>query len=181
MPHTMGDAMAGTMIFSTTASKWIAPVPEPTHTAPMSPPNSACEDDDGSPSSQVVRFHRMAPTRPPKMIAGVILASSTSPPEMVLATAVEMNAPTRFSTPEMATATFGRNAPVAMEVAIALAVSWKPLVKSKMRAVMMTASTRKETSTTRTVKGQHERRVNDRLHQLNENVPGNEGNLIAGH
>ena len=39
------------------------------------------------PSSQVSRFQTMAPTRPPKMHGtGVILPSSTMPPEMVLAT-----------------------------------------------------------------------------------------------
>ena len=38
----------------------------------------------------------------------------------------------------MVTAVNGFRAPVAMEVAIALAVSWKPLVKSKARAVTIT-------------------------------------------
>jgi hypothetical protein len=69
-----------------------------------------------------------------------------------LATAVEMKAPTRLSTPAIATATFGRSAPVAIEVAIALAVSWKPLVKSNARAVMITTSTRKGKSTRRTLR-----------------------------
>jgi hypothetical protein len=36
------------------------------------------------------------------------------------------------------TATRGRSAPVAIEVAIALAVSWKPLVKSKASAATTT-------------------------------------------
>ncbi len=36
--------------------------------------------------------------------------------------------------------TNGFSAPVAMEVAIALAVSWKPLVKSKARAVTTTCN-----------------------------------------
>ena len=36
------------------------------------------------------------------------------------------------------TATLGRNAPVAIEAAIALAVSWKPLVNSKPSAVTTT-------------------------------------------
>ena len=42
---------------------------------------------------------------------------------MVAATASERNAPTRLSTPEIATATRGGSAPVAIEVAIALPVS----------------------------------------------------------
>jgi hypothetical protein len=42
----------------------------------------------------------------------------------------------RLSRPERATATFGRSALVAMDVAIAFAVSWNPLVKSNPRAVV---------------------------------------------
>ena len=49
--------------------------------------------------------------------------------------------PARLSTPLMRTATFGRSAPVAIEVAIALAVSWKPLVKSNASAVTITTIT----------------------------------------
>src|SRR5882757_4374086 len=88
-PQTSGDATAGSRIFDTTVLKCTAPDPDAIHTAPISPPNRACDEDDGSPSSQVTRFHRMAPTRPPKMIAGVTLVSSPMPPEIVLATAVE--------------------------------------------------------------------------------------------
>ena len=73
---------------------------------------------------------------------GVTRVSSTMPPEIVLATSVDRNAPTTFSTPLIRTATFGRSAPVAMDVAIAFAVSWKPLVKSKASAVTMTTATR---------------------------------------
>jgi hypothetical protein len=41
---------------------------------------------------------------------------------------------------------------VAIDVAIAFAVSWKPLVKSKMSAVMITTTTRREMSTSRTLR-----------------------------
>src|SRR4051794_21381956 len=58
----------------------------------------------------------------------------------VSATSTERNAPTRLSTADSATATLGRSAPVAIEVAIALPVSWKPLVKSKARAVPITST-----------------------------------------
>jgi hypothetical protein len=47
------------------------------------------------------------------------------------ATLIETNAPTRFSTAAISTATRGLSAPVAIEVATALAGSWKPLVKPK--------------------------------------------------
>ena len=56
----------------------------------------------------------------------------------VIATDTDRNAPTRLATAEMATATFGLSAPVAIDVAIALPVSWNPLVKSKPRAVTTT-------------------------------------------
>jgi len=58
------------------------------------------------------------------MTTGLISASSTSPLEIVFATSTDRNAPTRFSAPASRTATLGRSAPVAMEVAMALAVSW---------------------------------------------------------
>ena len=59
------------------------------------------------------------------------------------ATAVDRKAPTRFSEAESVTATFGLSAPLAMEVAMALPVSWKPLVKSNARAVITTMIRRK--------------------------------------
>jgi hypothetical protein len=110
-------------------------------TAPMSPPNMACDDDDGMPTSQVARFHRIAPTSPASTISGVTSLSSTMPDEMVLATSVDSRAPTRLSTAAMATAVLGRSAPVATDVAIAFAASWKPLVKSKMSATTTTIET----------------------------------------
>ena len=60
------------------------------------------------------------------------------PLAIVAATAVDRNAPTRLSTADSATAVLGFSAPLAMEVAMALAVSWKPLVKSKASAVTTT-------------------------------------------
>lgn len=56
----------------------------------------------------------------------------------VAATSTERNAPTRFKAADRETATLGFRAPVAMEVAIALPVSWNPLVKSNARAVTTT-------------------------------------------
>ena len=53
----------------------------------------------------------------------------------VAATSTDRNAPTRLSTPASSTATLGFRAPVAIDVAIALPVSWNPFVKSKASAV----------------------------------------------
>jgi hypothetical protein len=83
----------------------------------------------------------MAPTSPANITTGVMRVSSTSPPEMVLATSTERNAPTRFSTPATATAVRGPSAPVEIDMAIAFAVSWNPLVKSKTSAVATTTRT----------------------------------------
>ena len=63
------------------------------------------------------------------------------PPEMVFATSVERNAPTRLSVPAAMTAVLGLSAPVAIEVAMAFAVSWNPFVKSNINAVEMTRTT----------------------------------------
>jgi hypothetical protein len=54
---------------------------------------------------------------------------------------MEMKAPTKFRTAATPTAIFGFNAPVAIEVAIAFAVSWNPLVKSKTSATATTSTT----------------------------------------
>src|SRR5579884_3661564 len=55
------------------------------------------------------------------------------PLPMVVATAVPVKAPTMLSTPAIRTAVLGFNTLVATEVAMAFAVSWKPLMKSKAR------------------------------------------------
>src|SRR3569833_1358010 len=139
-----GEAKAGMRTFSVTSVKWTPFTPAPTQTAPISPPNSACDELEGRPNSQVSRLQTIAPTSPAKIIQGVTRPSSTIPPEIVLSTSVDRNAPSRVSAPEIPTATFGGSAPVATEVAIALAVSWKPLVKSNASAVITTTTTRND-------------------------------------
>ena len=87
-------------------------------------------------------FQVIAPISPAKISAGKtaaeIWSSRMIPPEIVFATSVERNAPTRFRQAASNTATLGLSAPVAMGVAIAFAVSWNPFVKSKNRAKTMT-------------------------------------------
>src|SRR3954447_15862608 len=120
---TSGARTAGRTILFSTASKLIAPAPPATHVAPIRPPKSACEELEGSPRYQVTRFHKMAPTSPAKITTGLISVSSTSPPEIVLATWTDRKAPVRFRQAATATAVLGRKAPVAIDVAMALAVS----------------------------------------------------------
>ena len=110
-------------IFGAGAARRLASVPAATHVAPMSPPNSACDELEGMPRNQVSRFHRIAPTSPAKITVGVILVSSTRPLEIVFATWTDRNAPMRLRTPAMITAVRGFSARVAIDVAMALAVS----------------------------------------------------------
>src|SRR3954471_16290579 len=133
-----GASAAGRTILFSTVLKLIASAPPATQVAPIRPPKSACDELEGSPRNQVSRFHRMAPTRPAKITTGLMSVSSTSPPEIVFATWTERKAPVRFRQAAIATAVLGRNAPVAIDVAMALAVSWKPFVKSKANAVSTT-------------------------------------------
>ena len=112
---------------------------------------SACDELDGMPNSQVSRFQMMPPARPAATTVRVTSAVATRPLAIVAATARERNAPTKFSSPEIATAVRGPSAPVAMDVAIAFPVSWNPLVKSKARAVMTTSTRTVSLLTTVTV------------------------------
>src|SRR6478672_7036058 len=134
--------IAGSTILDITTERLTPDAPAPISTAPIRPPNNACEELDGRPKSQVSKFDRMAPTSPAKIIVGVTNASLTIPPEIVLATSVDRNAPATLRIAAINTAVRGRRAPVATEVAIALALSWNPLVKSKNNAVTMTIATR---------------------------------------
>ena len=75
---------------------------------------SACEDEDGSPKYQVTRFQAIAPSRPARTIANPAwpFGASMIPPPIVLATFVEMSAPTTLNTAAIASATLGVNARV---------------------------------------------------------------------
>jgi hypothetical protein len=133
-----GDKAAGMMTFDTSPCHLTALPPAAASVAPMTPPMRACDELEGMPKSQVSRFQMMPPTSPAATTLSVTSAVSTRPLAMVAATARDRNAPTRLRSAETATAVRGPSAPVAMDVAIALPVSWKPLVKSKASAVMTT-------------------------------------------
>src|SRR4051794_25474646 len=133
-----GATAAGKSTFSTIPSTLTTSGPSATNAAPISPPISACDEDDGRPAHHVARFHAIAPTRPANTTVVVIAPGSTMPEPMVAATFSEMNAPAKFRTDESATAKRGDIARVETDVAIALAVSWKPFVKSNASAVTTT-------------------------------------------
>ena len=66
----------------------------------------------------------------------------------VRATSIDKNAPSRLRMAQSVTAAFGLNAAVAIEVAIAFAVSWKPFVKSNDNAVTMTSTKMRKSAVT---------------------------------
>ena len=78
----------------------------------------------------MIRFQVIAPTSAaatmiwPSSPAGVV----ASPEAIVLATAVPVSAPTKFAVADIRIACSGRSARVETDVAIAFAVSWKPLM-----------------------------------------------------
>ena len=70
----------------------------------------------------------MAPRSAAARTTWVVDASATSPLPIVLATAVPAKAPMKLNDAAMRIACWGLKARVATEVAIAFAVSWKPLM-----------------------------------------------------
>src|ERR1700733_2542488 len=137
-----GDRMAGTITVLTRLCQLTSPDAVATMVAPITPPISAWLELDGIVKYQVIRFQVIAP------ISAASTSSRPSPPTstfgltiplaIVAATLIEMNAPAKFRHAEMITATFGFRAPVAMEVAIAFAVSWNPFVKSNENPATIT-------------------------------------------
>ena len=74
---TSGEATIGMTTFSTTACQLTCPLEA--RAAPHRPPISACEDDDGRPKYQVMRFQVIAPTTAakttdqPSVVAGAVM------------------------------------------------------------------------------------------------------------
>src|SRR3989304_5789180 len=82
----------------------------------------------------------MAASRADRTTAWVTGGGSTISLPIVVATCVETSAPTKFSPAAMRIASRIERARVEMQVAIALAVSWKPLMKSNTSAATMTSA-----------------------------------------
>ena len=88
------------------------------------------------------RFQAIAPKSAASTVVSVASDVSMIPFPTVFATAVVTNAPARFATAAISTAIRGESARVETDVATALAVSWKPFVKSKPRATTTTKTSR---------------------------------------
>ena len=124
----IGDPTKGMSTLPTMPSTCHEPSPAEMNAAPSSPPMSAWLDDDGIPSRQVRRFQMMAPTSAAAITDCDSTFVSMSPVPMVPATAVPVSAPKKFATALIAMAQLGFSARVLTLVAMALAVSWKPLM-----------------------------------------------------
>src|SRR5581483_3940258 len=111
--------------------------------APINPPISACDDDDGRPSHHVSRFHTIAPSSAASTVFGLARLVSMMPLPTVFATAAVRNTPAKFASEATATAIRGESARVETDVATAFAVSWNPFVKSKPSATTSTTTRRK--------------------------------------
>ena len=61
---TRGDITAGITILESTPPHCTPENPRAASAEPISPPNSACEELDGKPNSQVSTFQRIPPTSP---------------------------------------------------------------------------------------------------------------------
>src|SRR5215472_5652904 len=99
--------------------------PAAANAAPQRPPIKAWLELEGKPSHHVSKFQIIAPSKAQMMMSDVSDTSlaSTSPEEIVLATAVPAIAPKRFVTAAITTAWRGVRTLVETIVAIELAVS----------------------------------------------------------
>src|SRR5438552_8551823 len=108
--------------------------------APIRPPASACEEEEGRPHHQVIKSQTMAPTSEAQITASttwVPCALSRSkwmmPLPMVLATFTPPpKAAMKLKKAAQKTAIISESTRVETTVAMELAASWKPLMKSKI-------------------------------------------------
>src|SRR4051812_44741151 len=111
-----GETTIGMTTLSTTVLQLT--VTEAARPAPTVPPISACDDEDGSPKYQVMRFQLIAPSTPaattvrPATPAGGVITLL-----MVLATSWPRKAPRRFMAAAISRAARGVSARVETEVA----------------------------------------------------------------
>src|SRR5215208_7216589 len=102
----------------------IAPKPALATAAPERPPIKACDELDGMPKYQVMRFQTMAPSSAPMMRLGVMTAGSMIPVPIAWATAVPtVNAAMKLKKAAHTTAANGLSTRVPTMVAMEFAES----------------------------------------------------------
>src|SRR6185312_11573723 len=121
-----------------TPGQTIADQPAFAQPAPKSPPTSACDEEDGMPRNQVIRFHRIAPISAPKITCGSTTDAEMMPTPSVSATCRPKNKNAmKLKNAAHATAYCGFSTRVETMVAIEFAASCSPFRKSKISATMM--------------------------------------------
>src|SRR5262245_46327176 len=92
-------------------------------------------------------FQLIAPSRPPRITCGSTMLCSIIPPPTALATAtLPVNSAAKLKVAAQKTAASGLRTRVPTIVAMEFAESWKPLLKSKMKATAMIATTYQTTA-----------------------------------
>src|SRR4051812_14227499 len=87
-------------------------------------------------------FQKIAPRSPPRMTCGSTMLCSIIPPPTAFATAtLPVNSAAKLKVAAQNTAASGLSTRVPTIVAMEFAESWKPLLKSKMKAIAMIATT----------------------------------------
>jgi hypothetical protein len=109
-----------------------APQPELATAAPIKPPTSVCDELDGNPSHQVIRFHVNAAIRAAPITLRLIISGSTTFVPIVSATLVlNTRKAMKLKNAAITTAANGDNTFVETMQAMEFAESWNPLIKSK--------------------------------------------------
>src|SRR3954466_13535333 len=92
-------------------------------------------------------FQQIAPSSPPRITWGSTMLCSIIPPPTALATAtLPVNSAAKLKVAAQNTAARGLRTRVPTIVAMEFAESWKPLLKSKMKAIAMIATTYQTTA-----------------------------------
>src|SRR5258705_12948173 len=118
------------------------PNPALTTAAPAKPPINAWEELVGNPQTHVIRSHTIAPMSPARITHSSTTAVWTTPLPTVRATLTpKPNAATKLKNTAQTTTSSGVSTRVDTTVAMELAASWKPLMKSKTSATKMMTTT----------------------------------------
>lgn len=138
----MGEITMKSTIVSTPLAL-TEPVPAAAIPAPTRPPTRAWLLDVGRARYQVIRSQIIAPIIAAKIRFTVMTWLSIMPFPIVVAMAVpKTSGPARLKMAAMVTAFMGESTFVATTVAMALAESWNPLMKSKTKAMIIVKMTK---------------------------------------
>src|SRR3954451_20772304 len=117
-------------------------------------------------------FQRIAPSSAPRITCGSTMLCSIIPPPTALATAtLPVNSARKLNVAAHITAASGLSTRVPTIVAMEFAESWNPLLKSKMKAIAMIATTY-QTTMSGVLDRDAVHRVRDAHAQIHRNLEG---------